>query len=128
MNVVVPARRSRSGCAGVPVSPGLAIIQVRMRGERIGVTTIAAVGEVVADAVLPADGIRDHEAHLTVHPGGGSAKFSIAVPRPGTTARFAGRLSTGSLGQLCRSKLADSGVDLSASIAASEPATLAIAR
>ena len=99
-----------------------------MRGERIGVTTIAAVGEVVADAVLPADGIRDHEAHLTVHPGGGSANFSIAVARLGTTARFAGRLSTGSLGQLCRSKLADSGVDLSASIAASEPATLAIAR
>ena len=91
-------------------------------------TTIAAVGEVVADAVLPADGIRDHEAHLTVHPGGGSANFSIAVARLGSTARFAGRLSTGSLGQLCRSKLADSGVDLSASVAATEPATLAIAR
>jgi fructokinase len=93
-----------------------------------GRTTIAAVGEVVADAVLPADGIRGHEAHLTVHPGGGSANFSIAVARLGTRCRFAARLSTGSLGQLCKAKLLDSGVDLSASVDVPEPATLAIAR
>ena len=91
-------------------------------------TTIAAIGEVVADAVLPADGIRDHEAHLTVHPGGGSANFAIAVARLGTRSMFAGRLSTGSLGQLCRGKLEASGVDLSASVSAPEPATLAIAK
>lgn len=91
-------------------------------------TTIAAVGEVVADAVLPADGIRDHEAHLVVHPGGGSANFAIAVARLGSNSRFAGRLSQGSLGQLCKGKLAASGVDLSGSIDASEPATLAIAK
>jgi fructokinase len=63
-----------------------------------------------------------------VHPGGGPANFAVALSRLGTTARFAGRLSTGSLGSLCRASLEASGVDLSASIAASEPATLAIAR
>lgn len=90
--------------------------------------TIAAVGEVVADAVLPTDGIVDGAAHLTVHPGGGPANFAVAVARLGSTARFAGRLSTGALGALCRAKLEESGVDLSASEAADEPATLAIAR
>ncbi|SDO51637.1 fructokinase [Nakamurella panacisegetis] len=90
--------------------------------------TIAVVGEVVADAVLPPDGIVDGAAHLTVHPGGGPANFAVAVSRLGTTARFAGRLSTGALGSLCRDKLEASNVDLSASEAASEPATLAIAR
>jgi len=90
--------------------------------------TIAVVGEVVADAVLPDDGIMDGAAHLTVHPGGGPANFALAVARLGSTARFAGRLSTGSLGALCRAKLEASGVDLSVSEAASEPATLAIAR
>ncbi len=91
-------------------------------------TTIAVVGEVVADAVLPPDGIRDDVAYLTVHPGGGPANFAVALSRLGTTARFAGRLSTGSLGSLCRAHLEASKVDLSASIAAGEPATLAIAR
>jgi fructokinase len=90
--------------------------------------TIAVVGEVVADAVLPPDGIVDGAAHLTVHPGGGPANFAVAVSRLGTTARFAGRLSTGALGDLCRAKLEGSNVDLSASEAATEPATLAIAR
>ena len=90
--------------------------------------TIAVVGEVVADAVLPPDGIVDGAAHLTVHPGGGPANFAVAVARLGSTARFAGRLSTGALGALCRAKLEASGVDLSASEAAAEPATLAIAK
>jgi fructokinase len=91
-------------------------------------TTIAVVGEVVADAVLPPDGVRDHVASLTVHPGGGPANFAVALARLGTVARFAGRLSTGSLGSLCRSSLEASGVDLSTSVAAAQPATLAIAR
>jgi fructokinase len=90
--------------------------------------TIAVVGEIVADAVLPPDGIVDGAAHLTVHPGGGPANFAVAVSRLGSRARFAGRISTGSLGSLCRAALEASGVDLTASEAASEPATLAIAR
>jgi fructokinase len=90
--------------------------------------TIAVVGEVVADAVLPPDGIVDGAAHLTVHPGGGPANTAVALSRLGTTARFAGRLSGGALGALCRAKLEASLVDLSASENAVEPATLAIAR
>ena len=90
--------------------------------------TIAVVGEVVADAVLPPDGIVNGAAHLTVHPGGGPANTAVALSRLGTRARFAGRLSGGALGALCRAKLEESLVDLSASENASEPATLAIAR
>ncbi|MGS0683764.1 carbohydrate kinase family protein [Nakamurella sp. GG22] len=90
--------------------------------------TIAVVGEVVADAVLPPGGIVDGAAHLTVHPGGGPANTAVALSRLGTTARFAGRLSGGALGALCRAKLEESLVDLSASQSATEPATLAIAR
>src|SRR6476661_10336973 len=47
--------------------------------------TIAVVGEVVADAVLPPDGIVDGAAHLTVHPGGGPANTAVALSRLGTT-------------------------------------------
>lgn len=91
-------------------------------------SVIAVIGEVVADAVLPPDGIGDGVAHLTVHPGGGPANTALALARLGSTARFAGRLSTGSLGRLCRDRLVASGVDLSASPDVPEPATLAIAR
>jgi len=92
------------------------------------VATIAVVGEIVADAVLPADGIVNGAAHLTVHPGGGPANCAVALARLGSTARFAGRISTGSLGRLAKDKLAASGVDLTASQDAQEPQTLAIAK
>lgn len=90
--------------------------------------TIAVVGEIVADAVLPVDGIKDGAASLTVHPGGGPANSAVALARLGTTARFAGRISTGSLGRLAREKLEASGVDLSASQDTDEPQCLAIAK
>ncbi len=99
---------------------------------------VAVVGEVVADAVqVPArDGAErpDRGAaqttgramRLEVHPGGGPANTALALARLGSTARFAGRLSTGALGRHCRSHLEFSGVDLSACIDVAEPATLAI--
>lgn len=90
--------------------------------------TIAVIGEVVADAVLPADGVRDGVASLSVHPGGGPANTALTLARLGTHCRFGGRLSTGSLGALCRARLAESGVDLTAAVATDAPATLAIAR
>ncbi len=93
----------------------------------VGPVTIAVVGEVVADAVLPPGAIADGSARLTVHPGGGPANTALTLARLGSTARFAGRLSTGALGALCRAKLQASGVDLTASVSAHEPATLAIA-
>ena len=91
-------------------------------------STIAVVGEIVADAVLPPGGVVDGVAHPTVHPGGGPANTAVALARLGTTARFAGRLSNGALGALCRAKLEGSGVDLSTSVVVDRPATLAIAR
>jgi fructokinase len=90
--------------------------------------TIAVIGEIVADAVLPPDGIVDGVAHLAVHPGGGPANTAVALARLGTTARFAGRLTGGALGALCRAKLEASGVDLTTSVVVDNPATLAIAR
>lgn len=90
--------------------------------------TIAVVGEIVADAVLPVDGIVDGAAHLTVHPGGGPANSAVALARLGSRARFAGRISTGSLGRLARAKLEASGVDLTASQDVDAPQTLAVAR
>ena len=90
--------------------------------------TIAVVGEIVADAVLPPDGIISGAAHLTVHPGGGPANTAVALARLGNRSRFAGRISGGALGALCRAKLEESNVDLAASEIATEPATLAIAR
>jgi fructokinase len=94
----------------------------------VAMTMIAVIGEVVADAVLPSDGIRDGVARLTVHPGGGPANTALTLARLGTRARFGGRLSTGALGTLCRERLAASGVDLSGAVATPAPATLAIAR
>ena len=94
----------------------------------VRMTTIAVIGEVVADAVLPADGVRNGVASLTVHPGGGPANTALTLARLGTHCRFGGRLSTGSLGALSRTRLAESGVDLTAAVATAAPATLAIAR
>lgn len=94
----------------------------------VDMSTIAVIGEVVADAVLPVLGIRDGVANLTVHPGGGPANTALTLARLGTHCRFGGRLSTGSLGTLCRERLAASGVDLSSAVATAAPATLAIAR
>lgn len=91
-------------------------------------STIAVVGEIVADAVLPPGAVVDGVAHLAVHPGGGPANTAVALARLGTTARFAGRLSNGALGALCRAKLEASGVDLTTSVVVDRPATLAIAR
>jgi len=91
-------------------------------------TTIAVIGEIVADAVLPPEGVVNGVAHLAVHPGGGPANTAVALARLGTTARFGARLSVGALGALCRAKLEASGVDLTTSSVVDQPATLAIAR
>ncbi|WP_188193199.1 carbohydrate kinase family protein [Nonomuraea sp. SYSU D8015] len=64
---------------------------------------------------------------LRVLPGGGPANTSVALSRLGTPTRFLGRISGDVFGELFREHLASSGVDLSASVAAREPSTLAIA-
>lgn len=117
--------------------------------QRADGPVIAVIGEVVADAVVDAavgsgapgapaahDGACAPRAagpppgtetlSLTVHPGGGPANTALALARLGGAARFAGRFSVGTLGRLCRSRLAASGVDLRAAVDVPEPATLAI--
>jgi fructokinase len=87
---------------------------------------IAVIGEAIADAFVqpsaPA-GTLD----LRAYPGGGPANTAVALGRLGTPTYFLGRFSAGVLGGLLRGHLAGSGVDLSASVSADGPASLAIA-
>jgi fructokinase len=86
---------------------------------------VAVVGEAIADAfpsAVTADGL-----NLRVCPGGSPANTAVALARLGVPTRFLGRLSNGLLGTLLREHVAASGVDLSATVAADGPASLAIA-
>ncbi|MFG1705866.1 carbohydrate kinase [Nonomuraea sp. M3C6] len=64
---------------------------------------------------------------LRVLPGGGPANTAVALARLGTPTRFLGRISGDVFGGLFREHLASSGVDLSSSVEAKEPSTLAVA-
>ncbi|SDJ71466.1 carbohydrate kinase family protein, partial [Nonomuraea jiangxiensis] len=64
---------------------------------------------------------------LRVLPGGGPANTAVALARLGTPTRFLGRVSGDVFGALFREHLASSGVDLSHSVVAGEPSTLAVA-
>ena len=87
---------------------------------------IAVIGEAIAD-VFCHPSAPPGTLELRAHPGGSPANTAVALARLGTPTTFLGRLSTGVFGQMLREHLADSGVDLSASVAADGPATLAIA-
>ncbi|TMS00552.1 carbohydrate kinase family protein [Nonomuraea basaltis] len=89
---------------------------------------IAVLGECVADGFTdrrPADAAAG--LALRVLPGGGPANTAVALARLGTPTRFLGRISGDVFGGLFREHLASSGVDLSASVEAGEPSTLAVA-
>ncbi|MER7195801.1 carbohydrate kinase family protein [Streptomyces flaveolus] len=87
---------------------------------------ITVLGECVADAFTePARA--SCELALRVLPGGGPANTAIALARLGTPARFLARLSGDVFGRLFRAHLEASGVDLSSTVAAKEPSTLAVA-
>ncbi|WP_433443146.1 carbohydrate kinase family protein [Nonomuraea sp. CA-141351] len=64
---------------------------------------------------------------LQVLPGGGPANTAVALARLGTPTRFLGRISGDVFGEMFRRHLTSSGVDLSASVEAEEPSTLAVA-
>ncbi|MER7130959.1 carbohydrate kinase family protein [Streptosporangium saharense] len=87
---------------------------------------IAVLGECVADAFVtgaaPGGGLA-----LRVLPGGGPANTAVALARLGTPVRFLGRLSRDPFGELFRSRLEASGVDLSGCVSAEEPSVLAVA-
>ncbi|WP_392872512.1 carbohydrate kinase [Streptomyces sp. LN499] len=89
--------------------------------------SITVLGECVADifedpAQSGSDGLS-----LRALPGGGPANTAVALARLGTHTRFLGRFSNDAFGTLFRARLNASGVDLTASVTASEPSTLAVA-
>lgn len=89
-------------------------------------STIAVVGEAVADAVA-VPGAEPGAVRLEVRPGGSPANTAVALARLGAEVRFFGRLSEGVLGRLLREHLEESGVDLSHAAPDRREATLAIA-
>lgn len=91
-----------------------------------GAGYVAVIGEAVADA-FPASAATPDGLDLRVRPGGGPANTAVALARLGVPTRFLGRLSGGVLGTLLRDHLAASGVDLTATVTADGPASLAIA-
>lgn len=88
--------------------------------------TVAVIGEAVADALVQPDSGAG-ELLLRVLPGGGPLNTAVALSRLGVPTQFLGRLGGGPIGDLLREHLEASGVDLSASVRASEQPTLAIA-
>ena len=88
---------------------------------------VAVVGENVADAVVDGDRPGNGTARLSVFAGGGPANTAVALSRLGTPTKFVSRLPNDGLGCLFVERLQQSGVDISSSVAAKEPATLAIA-
>jgi fructokinase len=88
---------------------------------------ILVIGENVADAVVSSMVENSQEVRMRVFPGGGPANTAVALGRLGVPTSFAGRISTGVLGELFVRRLTDSGVDISRSPRAREPATMAIA-
>jgi fructokinase len=90
---------------------------------------VAVLGECVADAFVrpPATDTGTPAIGLDVLPGGGPANTAVALARLATPTRFLGRLSEDVFGRLFRDHLAKSGVDLSRTVTAHEPSTLAVA-
>ncbi|GAA4893206.1 carbohydrate kinase [Streptomyces coeruleoprunus] len=87
---------------------------------------VSVLGECVADAFTPYRHTPG-ELALRVLPGGGPANTAVALARLGTRTRFHARLSHDVFGRLFRSHLEASGVDLTGTVAAAEPSTLAVA-
>lgn len=90
-------------------------------------STVAVIGEALADAFVQSSDAERGELTLKVLPGGGPANTAVALARLGTPTQFRGRLGRGILGDLLRRHLLGSGVDLSASVAATQQTTLALA-
>ncbi|MFJ3230990.1 carbohydrate kinase [Streptomyces sp. NPDC086787] len=89
--------------------------------------TITVLGECVADAFTEPATRGPDELALRLLPGGGPANTAVALARLGTPTRFRGRLSHDVFGTFFRRHLSGSGIDLTGSVTASEPSTLAVA-
>src|SRR5687768_10048306 len=91
----------------------------------VNANAIAVIGEAVGDAIVDPD--QDGALRLRVVPGGGPVNTAVALSRLGTHTKYLGRLAGGTVGALLRRHLDRSNVDLSAVVAAAEPASLALA-
>ncbi|MFE9968566.1 carbohydrate kinase [Streptomyces sp. NPDC005525] len=89
--------------------------------------SVTDLGECVADAFTDPARSGPGELALRALPGGGPANTAVALARLGTPTRFLGRFSTDVFGTLFRTRLSASGVDLTGSVTAPEPSTLAVA-
>ncbi|MFF4168254.1 carbohydrate kinase [Streptomyces sp. NPDC001741] len=89
--------------------------------------SITVLGECVADIFEDSAQSGPDGLSLRAMPGGGPANTAVALARLGTPTRFLGRFSNDTFGTLFRARLGASGVDLTASVNASEPSTLAVA-
>jgi fructokinase len=89
--------------------------------------SVTVLGECVADAFIDPGQPALGELTLRALPGGGPANTAVALARLGTPTRFLGRFSHDAFGSLFRAHLSDSGVDLTDSVTAPEPSSLAVA-
>ena len=90
-------------------------------------SSVTVLGECVADAFTDPARSSSDDLALRALPGGGPANTAVALARLGTPTRFLGRFSTDVFGTLFRARLSASGVDLTGSVTAPEPSTLAVA-
>ena len=82
---------------------------------------ITVCGEMVADLIEQPDGT------LKPVPGGSPANTALACARLGVPVMFLGRFGNDVFGDRARARLLENGVDLSGSVQAEEPSTLAVA-
>ncbi|MFF7865444.1 carbohydrate kinase [Streptomyces qaidamensis] len=90
-------------------------------------SSVTVLGECVADTFADPGRSSLSELALRALPGGGPANTAVALARLGTPTRFLGRFSNDVFGALFRDRLSASGVDLTGSVSAPEPSTLAVA-
>lgn len=75
---------------------------------------------------LPAGGPANPRRSYVALPGGGPANVAVGLARLGVSTAFAGRFAKSGFGPWLRANLEANGVDLSPSVEAEEPATLAV--
>ena len=100
----------------------------RAAGRRAGGATGAAPGATIREVVgaTGPSGRDQARQNLVALPGGGPANIAVGLARLGAPCTFAGRFSRGGFGPWLRRNLVDNGVDLSFSVDADEPATIAL--
>jgi fructokinase len=87
---------------------------------------VLVVGEVVIDLLPPATDVAQGSLQITGAFGGSPANAAVGLARLGVPTGFGGRLAGRGYGRFLRAHLEHEGVDLSASVEAEEPCTLAV--